>query len=67
MLFLNFGSNWLGFSYNLFSVSRVDLERIRELHRAYFRELRRIVAASEPAECVVLANVHLLELGAGPG
>src|SRR4051812_37850292 len=27
------------FSYNLFSVSRVDLERIRELHRAYFREL----------------------------
>ena len=54
------------FSYNLFSVSHVDLERIRELHRAYFRELRRIVAASEPAECIVLANVHLLELGARP-
>ncbi|HKO49474.1 MAG TPA: DUF4423 domain-containing protein [Polyangiaceae bacterium] len=54
------------FSYNLFSVSRADLERIRELHRAYFRELRRIVAASEPAECVALANVHLLELGARP-
>jgi len=54
------------FSYNLFSVSRADLERIRELHRAYFRELRRIVAASEPAECVALANVHLLELGGGP-
>lgn len=54
------------FSYNLFSVSRADLERIRELHRAYFRELRRIVAASEPAECIALANVHLLELGAGP-
>lgn len=53
------------FSYNLFSVSRADLERIRELHRAYFRELRRIVAASEPAECIALANVHLLELGAG--
>jgi hypothetical protein len=51
------------FSYNLFSVSRADLERIRDLHRAYFRELRRIVAASEPAECVALANVHLLELG----
>jgi len=51
------------FSYNLFSVSRADLERIRELHRAYFRELRRIVAASEPAECIALANVHLLELG----
>jgi len=53
------------FSYNLFSVSRVDLERIRELHRAYFRELRRIVAESEPAECIALANLHLLELGAG--
>ncbi len=54
------------FSYNLFSVSRADLERIRELHRAYFRELRRIVATSEPAECIALANVHLLELGAQP-
>ncbi len=54
------------FSYNLFSVSRADLERIRELHRAYFRELRRIVAASEPAECIALANLHLVELGAGP-
>src|SRR4051812_16353881 len=53
------------FSYNLFSVSRADLERIRELHRAYFRELRRIVAESEPAECIALANVHLLELDAG--
>ncbi|MGC4069093.1 MAG: hypothetical protein QM784_31500 [Polyangiaceae bacterium] len=51
------------FSYNLFSVSRVDFERIQSLHRAYFRELRRIVASSEPPECIALANVHLLELG----
>ncbi len=51
------------FSYNLFSVSRRDLERIQELHRSYFRELRRIVADSEPAECIALANVHLLEIG----
>jgi hypothetical protein len=51
------------FSYNLFSVSRADLERIRELYRGYFREVRRIVAASEPAECVALMNVHLFELG----
>jgi transcriptional regulator with XRE-family HTH domain len=51
------------FSYNLFSVSRADLERIQELHRAYFRELRRIVADSEPCECIALATVHLLELG----
>lgn len=50
------------FSYNLFSVSRRDLERLRALHRAYFRELRAIVAESEPAETVALANVQLLEL-----
>jgi hypothetical protein len=51
------------FSYNLFSVSRADLERIQELHRGYFRELRRIVADSEPSECIALATVHLVELG----
>jgi hypothetical protein len=27
------------------------------------RELRRIVAESEPSECIALATVHLLELG----
>src|SRR5207248_3094077 len=43
------------FSYNLFSVSRADLARIEELHRAFFRELRQIVAASEPPECIALA------------
>jgi hypothetical protein len=50
------------YSYNLFSVSRADLARIRALHRNYFRELRAIVAASQPAECVALAIVNLLEL-----
>lgn len=54
------------FSYNLFSVSRADFERIQELHRAFFRELRQIVAASTQEECVVLTNVHLFELGARP-
>lgn len=51
------------FSYNLFSVSQKDFERIQELHRAFFRELRRIVAESEPSECIALANVHLVEIG----
>jgi transcriptional regulator with XRE-family HTH domain len=50
------------YSYNLFSVSRADLERIRALHRNYFRELRAIVAASQPAECVALAIVNLVDL-----
>jgi DNA-binding phage protein len=53
------------FSYNLFTVSERDYHRLRELHLAYFRELRSIVAQSEPAERVVLANVQLLPL-AGP-
>lgn len=47
-------------SYNTFSVSKLDLERIRDLHRAYFREVRSIVAASEPSEIVALINVQLL-------
>jgi hypothetical protein len=50
------------FSYNLFTVSERDYHRLRELHLAYFRELRSIVAQSEPAERVVLANVQLLPL-----
>ena len=51
------------FSYNVFTVSEADLERLRELHRAYFRELRAIVAQSSPAEAVVVANVQLFALG----
>lgn len=50
------------FSYNVFTVSEADHERLRELHLAYFRELRAIVAASAPAERVVVANVQLFAL-----
>jgi DNA-binding phage protein len=50
------------FSYNLFAISERDYERLRELHLAYFRELRSIVAASQPAERVVLAHLSLLPL-----
>jgi transcriptional regulator with XRE-family HTH domain len=50
------------FSYNLFTVSSADLERLRELHLAYFRQLRSIVAQSEPAERVVVANIQLFGL-----
>ena len=52
------------FAYNLFTVSIADLERIRALHRAYFRELRAIVAQSEPAETLALVTMSLLELEA---
>lgn len=50
------------FSYNLFTVSERDLTRLRELHLSYFRELRSIVAQSEPSERVVVANVQLFGL-----
>jgi transcriptional regulator with XRE-family HTH domain len=50
------------FSYNLFSVSHADLERIRLLHREFFAEVQAIVAKSEPAEAVALAVMNLVEL-----
>jgi len=50
------------FSYNVFSVSRADFGRIRDLHLAYFHALRAIVAESEGSELVAVANVQLFEL-----
>jgi DNA-binding phage protein len=51
------------FSYNLFSVSRADYQRIEALHRAHFREIRSLVAASAPMECVGLMSMALLPFG----
>ncbi len=42
--------------------SRADFERLQDLHRRYFRELRAIVAESAPEERVVLASLQLLAL-----
>lgn len=50
------------FSYNLFGVSNADLKRIEALQRAYFRELRSIVAASQPVENVAVVNLQLFSL-----
>lgn len=50
------------YSYNVFAVSDADLERLRALHLRYFHELRAIVAASQPGERVVVANVQLFAL-----
>lgn len=52
-----------GMMYNLISVSEKDLGRLRELQKAYFNELRTIVAQSQPIERVVLATVQLIDLG----
>lgn len=46
--------------YNLFAVSAHDLDRIRTLQRQFFREVRGIVAASEPSDAVALLNVQLV-------
>ncbi len=52
------------FSYNLMSMSRADLERLREMHAAYFRNMQALVADSQPSECVVLFNTELFALDA---
>lgn len=51
-------SDWLG--YNVISTSSEDLERIREILRRSFREIRAIAAASEPLEAVALLNLQLV-------
>jgi hypothetical protein len=50
------------FAFNVFGVSRQDLERLRELQRGYFAELRSIIARSEPTECVAVATFQLFPL-----
>jgi transcriptional regulator with XRE-family HTH domain len=50
------------FSYNLFTISEREWASFRELHIAYYQELRRLVEASKHAERVVLVNLQLLRL-----
>ena len=50
------------FAFNLFGVSSADLERLRNLQRDYFLELRSIVARSTRVEHVVLTNIQLVPL-----
>lgn len=53
-------------AYNLFSVSQRDLTRLEDLHRAYFREMQRIVAESSPGERVALFCAQLFALDQSP-
>jgi len=50
------------FSYNLFTVSERDFVRLRELHIAYYQELRRVIEQSSPAERVAVVNLQLFRL-----
>lgn len=54
-------------SFNLLAVSREDLGRIREAQRAFFREVRGIVAASAPSEQVALLVAQLVVFETPPG
>ena len=55
------------FSFNLMSISRADLARLREMHVAYFREMQALVADSTPSEHVVLFNTELFALDEAAG
>jgi hypothetical protein len=50
------------FSFNLFAVSEASFQRIRELHLAYYDEVRTIIEQSETSDRVVLMNLELLPL-----
>jgi hypothetical protein len=49
--------------YALFSISRSDLRRLREIQLAFIREMQAVIAASKPSECVALFCAQLLDLG----
>lgn len=49
-------------SLNLMTLSKADLERVRQLQRAYFRELRALVASSEPEEAAALVLMQVISL-----
>jgi len=50
------------FSHSVVAVSEADLQRIRELQKAYYQEVRAIVAQSQPVERVALLHLQLLPL-----
>ena len=49
-------------SFTICAVSQADFERIQLLQRAYYRDLRAIIAESNPSERVVLVNLHTVAL-----
>lgn len=51
-------------SYNVFGVSKADLDRLRELHASYYSQMRAIIASSEPVETVAVACSQIFSLDA---
>lgn len=54
------------FGFNVFSVSRADLEEIRRIYEAAFRQVRARVSASEPKQAVAMLNVQLIDWDTTP-
>lgn len=52
------------FAFNVFVVSDEDAERLSELQRQYFAQLRSIIVDSRPARRILVTNLQLFELGA---
>jgi transcriptional regulator with XRE-family HTH domain len=52
------GSDW--FAYNVIAVSKSDSERIEQLLRAAYREVRTIVAHSKPEEVAALLTIQMV-------
>ena len=50
------------FAYNLCSISQADLKRLVQMHQAFFADMRRVIAASQPCERVVLVATQLVGL-----
>ena len=50
------------FAFNLFSISKADLEKARALHLRYYREMMDLIRASQPNQRVVLFATQLYEL-----
>jgi len=54
------------FAFNAFGISRKDLERLGDLQRRYFAELRAIVAVSPRTEAFAVATFQLFHLAREP-
>jgi hypothetical protein len=51
------------YGYSLFSASKKDMKRLREIHLEYVRAMQGVLAQTSPAECVGLYCAQLLDFG----
>lgn len=50
------------YGFSLFSVSRADLRRMRDVHLEYVRAMQSLIAGSAPGQCVGLYCAQMLDL-----